>query len=262
MADQKPMSLEYRREPPDENEREQFDDEYVEPPREVIPFPAYTAVLVGCVVFVTAVQFGAGLESGALAAGFVKPAFREYGEYWRILTGATVHGGLAHIALNSYAFYSFGRLCEYLSNRAHVPIIFLLSVIGGGLVSYVFAPDGFSVGASGGILGLVGYLLVYSFKRRQFVSAEFRKSLIFNVGFIIIFGLMLYQVIDNYGHIGGLLVGTLYAMVQVPSDPHIDPRAANRSTKVAGSLALVLFMAVCAFSVYKIATFTQMSDLF
>jgi membrane associated rhomboid family serine protease len=256
------MSLEYRREAPDEHDLNRFEDEDIETVAEVIPFPIYTTILVGCVVFVTAIQFGTGIEEGALAAGFVKPAFREYGEYWRILTGATVHGGLAHIALNSFAFYSFGRLCEYLTDRAHVPIIFLLSVIGGGLVSYAFAPDGFSVGASGGILGLVGYLLVYSFKRRQFVSAEFRKSLIFNVGFIIVFGLMLYQVIDNYGHIGGLMVGTLYALVQVPSDPHVDPRAAGRTAKAAGFAALLFFIAVCGYSVYRISTFSQMSDLF
>lgn len=256
------MSLEYRREEPEENNEYSHPEEEIQPPPEVIPFPVYTTILVGCVLAVTAVQFGTGIEEGALAAGFVKPAVREYGEYWRILTGATVHGGLAHIAFNSFAFYSFGRLCEYLSDRAHVPIIFLLSVIGGSLVSYIFAPDGFSVGASGGILGLVSYLLVYSFKRRQFVSAEFRKSLIFNVGFVIIFGLMLYQFIDNYGHVGGLLTGAFYALIQVPSDPHKDPRIAGSVTKAVGIAGLAFFILVCAFSIYKILTFSRMSELF
>ncbi|MBX3291433.1 MAG: rhomboid family intramembrane serine protease [Acidobacteria bacterium] len=256
------MSLEYRKDEAEEPNEEFDQEENYQPPPEVIPFPVYTTILVGCVLIVTAIQFGTGIEEGALAAGFVKPAVREYGEYWRILTGATVHGGLPHIALNSFAFYSFGRLCEYLSDRAHVPIIFLLSVIGGSVVSYIFAPDGFSVGASGGILGLVSYLLVYSFKRRQFVSAEFRKNLIFNVGFILVFGLMLYQFIDNYGHIGGLLTGAVYAQIQVPSDPHQNPRVAGGPVKAIGFGALVFFVLVCAFSVYRILTFSRMSELF
>jgi membrane associated rhomboid family serine protease len=257
------MSLEIIQErPPNEYEDKGREDEHQPPAPEAIPFPVYTTILVGCVLLVTAIQFGTGIEDGALAAGFVKPAVLQYGEYWRFLTGATVHGGIAHIAFNSFAFFSFGRLCEYLSDRAHVPIIFLLSIIGGGIVSLVFFPEGFSVGASGGILGLVSYLLVYSFKRRQFVSVEFRKNLIFNVGFILVFGLMLYQYIDNYGHIGGLLTGAVYALIQVPSDPLKNPRVAETPVKIAGFAALAIFMLVCAFSVYRILTFSRMSELF
>ena len=54
-----------------------------------------------------------------------------------------------------------------LSNRAHLAIVFLLSAIGGGILSLVSQPDGISVGASGGIVGLIGYLAVYAFRRRQ-----------------------------------------------------------------------------------------------
>jgi membrane associated rhomboid family serine protease len=229
-----------------------------------IPVPKYTVAILVCISAVFAVQLridGIGLNTSgtllfhelkysALLAGFVKPAFLHGGEYWLILTGAFVHGFLAHYAMNCYAFYSFGKLFELLTNRAHLPIVFLLSAVSGGLLSLYFIPDGISVGASGGIVGLIGYLLVYAFRRRRFVSAEFRKSLIINIGFILIFGFMLYGIVDNWGHIGGLLAGTIYGFVQIPSDEYKNPQNAGAVTEIAGLAALGICVAASIFSIY------------
>ena len=222
---------------------------------EPIGFPVYTAILIGSFVAVTLTQFYVGLEESALRAGFYKPAFAA-GEYWRLLTGAALHGGLTHIFFNSFAFYSFGRLFEYLTNRAHVAIVFLLAAVAGGIVSYIFMPDGLSVGASGGILGIVGYLGAYTIRRRRFVTPEFRKSLLMNIGFILVFGLVLYQVIDNYAHIGGLAAGAIYGMIQIPSDEHRDPRAAGPVVEILGIVSLGIFIAAAAFSIYLLLVST------
>ena len=131
--------------------------------------------------------------------------------------------------MNGYALLLFGRLVEMLSNRAHLAIVFLLACIGGGLLSLYFIPDGVSVGASGGIVGLLGYITVYAFRRRKFISPEFRKSLLVNIGFLFFFGLVLINVVDNYGHLGGLIVGIVYGVIQIPSDEYKDPRVAHRS---------------------------------
>ncbi|MGE3467362.1 MAG: rhomboid family intramembrane serine protease [Pyrinomonadaceae bacterium] len=216
------------------------------------PVPVYTTVLIAAIGVVALVQFGTGLDASVTAAGFVKPVFFNDHEYWRILTGATLHGSVAHILMNSYAFYSFGKIFEMLTNRAHLAIVFLLSALGGGVLSLIFAPDGTSVGASGGILGLVSYLAVYAFRRRQFVSHEFRKSLLINIGFILVFGLVLYRIIDNYGHIGGLIVGAVYGVVQIPSDQYVDPRTAAPAVEAAGLASLGIFIAACSFSVLLI----------
>src|SRR5688500_6301872 len=95
-------------------------------------FPAYTVTLLVCILVVMAVQVYHGLDASILAGGFVKPAFIFDHEYWRILTGAVLHGNLLHVAMNGYALYSFGQLFEMLSNRAHLALVFLLSAIGGG----------------------------------------------------------------------------------------------------------------------------------
>lgn len=220
---------------------------------QIRPEPAYyTIILIAGIAVVAVVQFASGLEPSIIAAGFVKPAFISQHEYWRILTGATTHGSVLHVLMNSYAFYSFGKIFEMLANRAHLAIVFLLSAIGGGLLSLAFMPDGISVGASGGIVGLISYLAVYAFRRRQFISAEFRKNLLINIGFIVIFGLVLYQIVDNYGHIGGMIVGAVYGFVQIPLDPHVDPRSAGQKTELAGIAALGIYLAACLFSILLI----------
>ena len=149
----------------------------------------------------------------------------------------------------------FTVLGKFLKCSRTVPIlaiVFLLSAIGGGILSLVFQPDGISVGASGGIVGLIGYLAVYAFRRRQFISPEFRKNLLVNIGFILVFGLVLYQVIDNYGHIGGLVTGAIYGLIQIPSDEYVDPRQAGSAVNVAGISALGIYIAACCFSILLI----------
>jgi Uncharacterized membrane protein (homolog of Drosophila rhomboid) len=230
--------------------------------------PIYTYILIGSIaaVFLAQLLFGdalstisftvlAGDERSAVAAGFVKQYFVRNHEYWRILTGAAVHGGLLHVVMNCYAFLMFGRIVEMLSNRAHLAIVFLLSCVGGGLLSLYFLPDVPSVGASGGIVGLLGYVTVYAFRRRRFISAEFRKSLLINIGFLFVFGLILFNVVDNYGHLGGLITGGVYGFIQIPSDEYVDPRQVSVFTKYIGEAALELFVAVCILSIFLIISY-------
>ncbi len=243
------MSLQYQ---PEADEPEVQDTQAENTIQHQTPIPYYTIILIASIIAVATAQLGTGLDESILAAGFVKPAFISGHEYWRILTGATTHGSILHVVMNCYAFYSFGKIFEMLSNRAHLAIVFLLSAIGGGVLSLIFVPDGISVGASGGIVGLIAYLAVYAFQRRKFISPEFRKSLLVNIGFILIFGLVLFQVIDNYGHIGGLVTGAIYGFVQIPSDEYVDPRAAGSAVNLAGIAALGIYLAACCFSILLI----------
>lgn len=214
--------------------------------------PLYTYILIGAIIAVALVQLGTGLDASIEKAGFDKRAFIKSREYWRILTGAATHGSVMHVAMNCYAFYSFGRIVEMLSNRAHLAIVFLLSALGGGALSLIFMPDGLSVGASGGIVGIIGYLVVYAFRRRQFISPEFRKSLLINIGFILVFGLVLYDVIDNFGHIGGLVTGAVYGLIQIPNDEYADPRKAGHVVEAVGIAAVGVYIATCVFSIMLI----------
>lgn len=231
-------------------------------PRVKPPFPYYTVTLIVCILAVAAVQFyidGSnsilfGGERSSRLAGFVKPSFAN-GEYWRILTGAAVHGGIIHLAVNTYALFGLGRLFESLSSRAHLVIVFLLSAIGGGLMGLIFMPNGTSVGASGGIVGFLGYLAVYGWLRRAIIPSSFLKNMLFNIGLMVFIGLSINArnqglKIDNYGHFGGLITGALYGLIQIPSDIYKDPRKTSKTVDLIGLVALGIFIAVSMFAIF------------
>lgn len=228
---------------------------FLESVRETKPY--YSYILVGSIVAVYLVQFlvdsknprgNAEIPYSIELAGFMKPLFRQ-GEWWRILTGGALHGGLLHIYFNSQAFYGFGSTVEYVANRAHLAIVFLLAVVGGGFLSLIFMPSGVSVGASGGIMGLVGYLAVYGYRRKGHLPPDFLKSMLINIGFIAAFGIIAYQIVDNFGHLGGLLVGAIYGFIQIPRNLDKDPRETNIFIKVLGVISLAIFIGVCLFSI-------------
>ncbi len=244
------MSLQYENNEPEKVENEENGQ------RASPIFPLYSAILVGGLIVVSLVQFAVdgadsiflGGEKSVLLAGFLKPAFVD-GEYWRILTGAVLHGGLIHLAFNCYALFVLGRLIETLSNRAHLAIVFWLAAIGGGVLSLIFLPEGVSVGASGGIVGFLGYLAAYGFLRRKLLPPSFLKNMLFNIGFIALYGVFLNQTIDNFGHLGGLIVGTIYGFLQIPKDLYKDPREVGSVAEFSGYGALIIFALTCIFSI-------------
>ena len=249
------MSLQHVNEEPEQPVQAESGGEAENYQRATDVFPFYSIILIVCLVGVFACQLVADgqnslLEGGRMSvmlAGLVKQLFNE-GQYWRLLTGAALHGGLMHLAFNCYALYMFGKLIETLSNRAHLAIVFLLAAIGGGILSLIFLPEGSSVGASGGIVGFLGYMTVYSFKRRKLLPAGFLNNMLFNVGFIAFVGIFVLPNVDNFGHLGGLLAGILYGLVQIPGDLYKDPRETGNLAKIFGYVALGIFILTCAFS--------------
>ena len=215
----------------------------------VIPY--FTIVLIAALFAVYIFQNLAGFDRSFQFAEANNQLIRN-GQYWRLVTGSTMHGFALHLILNCLAFYNLGRAIEFLSNRAHLAIVFFFAVLGGSLMSVLFSPDINSVGASGGIMGLAGYLTIYGYKRRRLLPPGFLKNMLFNVGFVAAMGIIGYQYIDNGAHLGGFLVGAIYGYIQIPKDLHEDPRKADAVTIVLGYATLVSFVGFCLLSILLI----------
>jgi membrane associated rhomboid family serine protease len=224
--------------------------EFLQQARDTVPYFSY--ILVGCLVVVTLFQlktedFQSYQDFGAQSteiAGLVKPMVWQ-GEWWRLLTYAALHGIFPlHLYFNAQALYGFGSLIEFLSNRAHLAIVFLLSIIGGGLLSLFFMPEVRSIGASGGIMGLIGYMAIYSYRRKRQLPPDFLRSMLVNIGFIAAFGIIAYQIVDNFGHLGGLITGAVYGFLQIPRDLRKNPRQAGALTEAFGLISTGVFVFV------------------
>ena len=218
--------------------------------------PVYSTTLVAVIVFCYVLAVLSGLENSVEAAGLVKYRVIENGEYWRLLTCGVLHGGILHIYFNSQALYGFGSMIEAISARAHLAIVFVISIISGSLLSTIMLPDSISIGASGGIMGLIGYLTIYGYLRRGQLPPGFLKSILINVALIAAIGIIAYQFIDNFAHFGGFCAGAIYGLIQIPSDKRIGPRISSPLIVFLGFAALVGFLAAALFAALKILKLT------
>lgn len=209
--------------------------------------PVYTWGLAGALVAVCLVQLLAatgslkGWDASVDAAGIDKAAVRA-GEWWRLLTGALMHGNLAHLALNVMALLALGRLIEAFAHRAFVPLVFLVTAIVASVASQVLMPDIPSVGASGGLMGMFGFLAIMSWRRRELMPPDLLRAIILNVALIAGMGLVAFRYVDNAAHGGGLVAGVLMGLAMVPSggrEPYWTPPAAIR---LAGDASLGILL--------------------
>ena len=81
------------------------------------------------------------------------------GEGWRLLAPMVLHAGFIHYAVNMLALWFIGSAVERIHGCTAAAIIFMISAIGGTIMSAVFLPEYVTVGASGGIFGLIGACL-------------------------------------------------------------------------------------------------------
>lgn len=171
--------------------------------------PRVTMALIGINVVVFAVGLVLG-SSGELIRqyGMWPVGIALYGEWWRLLTAAFLHGGLLHIAFNMYVLYAIGPVLERALGSARYLVLYLLAAAGGSVASYAFsAPNTLSVGASGAIFGLMAALLVVGQRFRHDISqVAILLAVNIGIGFIV-------PGIDWRAHLGGALAGAAVAAV-------------------------------------------------
>jgi Rhomboid family len=79
-----------------------------------------------------------------------------HGEWYRLVTPIFLHGGLAHLLINSMSLYNLGPFVESKFGGKRMLSYYLLSGVAGNALSAVVNPRTPAVGASGAIAGLIG----------------------------------------------------------------------------------------------------------
>jgi rhomboid protease GluP len=215
------------------------------PPRVV---PALIALNVA--VFVALALAGAGVLSPQPAVnvrwGSNFGPLTADGEWWRLVTGAFMHFGVVHLALNMWVLWDAGRLAERLFGPAAFLVIYGVAAVVASLASIAWNPWVNSAGASGAIFGVIGALMVYMADRSNgvpfAVMRAHRNSLLVFAAYSILFGLIATGV-DNAAHLGGLVAGVLLGrLLGRPVLPQPGRRSATRWA-VAATASMVLAFA-------------------
>jgi rhomboid protease GluP len=138
------------------------------------------------------------------------------GEWWRLLTPVLLHASLVHIGFNMYALYVLGPGLERHYGAGRFLLLYLLAGFAGNVISLWLTPSP-SLGSSTAIFGLLGAQGVFAYRNRQVFGAS-AKAVLRNVLTFALINLLigLAPQIDNWGHMGGLLGGVLFAWLAGP----------------------------------------------
>lgn len=133
------------------------------------------------------------------------------GEYYRLITGAFLHGGVSHFIINMYSLYVVGSQMEGFLGRGKYLAVYLFSALIGSLFSIIFNTVP-SVGASGAIFGILGSLLYFGYHYRVYLGSVIKSQIIPLILLNLAIGFLSNGQIDNFAHIGGLIGGVLMTM--------------------------------------------------
>jgi rhomboid protease GluP len=160
-------------------------------------------------------QFTLGIDLPAML-GMKVNSYIVAGEYWRLITPVVLHGSLLHIGFNMYALHLIGRGIESRYGHARFLALYLLSGFAGNVFSLIFSTAP-SLGSSTAIFGLLAAQGVFVHHNRAFYGNRARHVLQ-RIAYLAAINLLigLSPGIDNWGHIGGLLGGTLFAWFAGP----------------------------------------------
>ncbi|XP_030529052.1 RHOMBOID-like protein 1 [Rhodamnia argentea] len=134
-------------------------------------------------------------------------------QVWLLVTCIWLHGGVFHILANMLSLLVIGIRLEQEFGFVRIGLLYMISGLGGSLLSALFLKSNISVGASGALFGLLGGMLseliinwsIYTNKVAAFVTLLSIIVLNLAVGIL--------PHVDNFAHIGGFLSGFFLGFV-------------------------------------------------
>jgi rhomboid protease GluP len=157
---------------------------------------------------------------------------------WRFVMAVFLHGSLMHIIFNMWVLMDVGPQIEELYGSARFFFIYVLTGIGGYVLSSLRGH--FSVGGSGALLGLIGVLLAITTGRKSASMQMLRSQIIRWLIYIAVWGL-LFPGIDNYAHFGGLATGFVLGKIMMDRPP-VSPEERKRAQTLGWATALVVIV--------------------
>ena len=170
------------------------------------PIVTYALIIINVIVFLLSLFNESIIQMFAVNRFFIA----DLGQYYRLFTGIFLHANFLHLIFNMYALYVIGMQLESFLGKGKYLAVYLLSGLGGSMLS-IFFSNGYSVGASGAIFGLMGALLYFGYHYRVYLDSVVKSQIIPLIVLNLLIGFTSTG-IDNWAHIGGLVGGILATM--------------------------------------------------
>ncbi len=173
-----------------------------------------------------------------------------HGEVWRLVTATFIHFSLVHVGMNAFGLIKLGQLIEpWYGSGPFLAVCLLIGGLGnlvGGLLRQGMAvgqaglagsrvahawPSWFGVGGPDGVnesfliqsgggstilLGLLGLGAVVGWRSKTRIGSFLRDQMVAMLVFTGVLGVVLINLIDNYGHAGGAIVGAGFGFIHRP----------------------------------------------
>lgn len=184
--------------------------------------PVMTLVLMGLNIVMAGAQFAAaggqwqgaslGTDAGDWALGAKVPSLIAHGEWWRLVTASFLHGNLWHLLWNMVGLLALGRLVESFYGSLRLLVIYMAACVLGTAFSYYLTPS-VSLGASTGVMGLLGAVLVHNWRYRRYLPDRLNRVYPLLLVLVVVEFVMdlVNPRVDVFGHLGGILGGMLLA---------------------------------------------------
>lgn len=191
--------------------------------QKTFPFITVILIVMNLVYFILIVTGGSPLSSAymiSMGADFAPLVFEEH-EYWRILTSMFMHFSFQHLAGNMIYLGIVGFTYEPVVGHWKYLLVYMLSGIGGNVVSCAYyqltGQNVVSAGASGAVYGLMAMVIYLMYTARKRSKAPFLLS---RMAVILVF--LLYsnfgtgRGVDVAAHLGGLAFGLIVSILFLP----------------------------------------------
>ncbi|KAI5070274.1 hypothetical protein GOP47_0014617 [Adiantum capillus-veneris] len=143
---------------------------------------------------------------------------------WRLVSCMWLHAGVIHLVANMLSLLVIGIKLEQEFGFLKIGLIYLLSGLGGSLLSSLFLQNRISVGASGALFGLLGAMLSELITNWSIYESKCGAlfTLIVVVAVNLAVGILPH--VDNFAHIGGFIVGFLagFVLLLLPQREYVN----------------------------------------
>lgn len=167
----------------------------------------------------------------------------DQGWWWTVLTANYLHGGVLHILFNMMWVRNLGPVATQVYGPARTFVLFNIAGVVGFLASNMMTGSP-TIGASGGVFGLLAALIVYGRRRG---SSTMERELWQWAILLFVFGFIM-RGVNNWAHGGGFAGGWIAAHLM----GFIDEQRESTGMLVASLVLIVLTVVGVVLSFVKV----------